>query len=46
MKDVIGFFTGANAWAWLFIVVCCVGLGALSMHQKEGAATEQKPPGK
>lgn len=43
MKDVIGFFTGHNAWAWLFIIICCAGFTAISMHQKEGAAGQNPP---
>ena len=35
MKDVIGFFTGHNIYAWLFIIACSVGFGAISMHQKK-----------
>jgi len=35
MKDVIGFFTGHNIYAWLFIVACCAAFGALSMRQKK-----------
>jgi hypothetical protein len=35
MKDVIGFFTGHNIYAWLFIIVCSAGLGAISMRQKK-----------
>lgn len=37
MKDVIGFFTGHNIYAWLFIIACCTCLGAVSMHQKKQA---------
>jgi hypothetical protein len=44
MNDVIGLFTGHNIYAWLFIIACCVGAGALSMHQKNAAELEQKPP--
>ena len=42
MKDVIGFFTGHNIYAWLFIIVCCAGLGAISMHQKKEAEANLK----
>jgi hypothetical protein len=35
LKDVIGFFTGHNIYAWLFMIVCCVGFGAISMRQKK-----------
>jgi hypothetical protein len=41
MKDVIGFFTGHNIYAWLFIIACCVGLGAVSIHQKKQAEADQ-----
>jgi len=44
MKDVIDFFTGHNIYAWLFIIACCVGAAALSMHQKKAAELERKPP--
>jgi hypothetical protein len=44
MKDVIGFFTGHNIYAWLFIIGCCVVFGALSMHQKKAAEFNQKHP--
>jgi len=42
MKDVISFFTGHNIYAWLFIVACCVALGAVSMRQKKAAEQLQK----
>jgi hypothetical protein len=35
MKDVIGFFTGHNIYAWLFIITCCAGFAAISMRQKK-----------
>jgi hypothetical protein len=35
MQDVISFFTGHNIYAWLFIVACCAGFGAISMRQKK-----------
>jgi hypothetical protein len=41
MNDVISFFTGHNIYAWLFIIACCAGLGALSMHQKKQAEMSQ-----
>ena len=44
MKDVIGFFTGHNIYAWLFIIAACVGAAALSMHQKKGADLGGEPP--
>jgi len=44
MKDVIGFFTGHNIYAWLFIIGCCVALGAVSMKQKKAAELLQKRP--
>jgi hypothetical protein len=44
MKDVIEFFTGTNAWAWLFIIVCIVALTAVTQHQKSGATIGQGEP--
>ena len=44
MEDVTGFFTGHNIYAWLFIIGCCVGLGALSTHQKKQAELGEKQP--
>jgi hypothetical protein len=44
MKDVIEFFTGANAWAWLFIIVAGVVLTAIAQHQKGGATLGQDDP--
>jgi hypothetical protein len=44
MKDVIEFFTGANAWAWLFIIVAVVVLTAITQHQKGGATLGQDDP--
>jgi len=44
MKDVIEFFTGANAWAWVFIIVCIVVLTAVIQRQKSGATNGQGEP--
>ena len=44
MKDVIGFFTGHNIYAWIFIIGCCVALGAVSMKQKKASELLQKGP--
>jgi hypothetical protein len=38
MKDIVELFTGANLWAWAFIVAAVVIFAAISTHQKKDSA--------
>jgi hypothetical protein len=44
MKDIVELFTGANLWAWAFIVAAAVILAAISTHQKKDSAVGKTAP--
>jgi hypothetical protein len=44
VKEIIDAFAGANLWAWSFIVLMVVVLGAISNHNKRASEQGKATP--